>query len=1146
MPNLPQVGLDAVIANLSSFESGAKAIQRAYDDINHKAGAVEKATGGLGTALTGLGNNLLNIGAIAGGAALAGVTALGAGLATFAVVGINKAIDLDAQMATIAATMNTTKDAVGPLKDLILDLALDPKLTVNTTQAADAIQLLAQNGVTMTEIMDGAAAATVALANATGANFGTAADIASGVMKVFNIEADNMETAIDGITGVVNTSKFTIEDFGQAFAAAGGIAAEIGVSFEDFSAVIAGTATSFNSGSDAGTSFKTFLQRLANPTDENRDLMEKYGISLFDSAGNMRDMRDVVGQLHGVFGDLTQAQKAELAAQLGGADAARTVLALAGMSVEEFDKLSGSVNDSGQAFRAAATRVDSVKGAFEIFRGIIEAVQIQVGDKFLPLLRNITVGFTDLASQAGPTVVDFFGRIADGIGSLITTATNLFTIFQTSGTGGLVSALGLTPATTELIDKIVGSITSLANTIMVTLFPALSGLTGGGVLDAINQAIEFVNLHFEEFKGALIGIGAIAGAGIFAALVAGIVGLVTPITLVIGAAALLGAAWAGNWGGIQEKTFSVWAVVQPVLTQLIDWLSVNVPIALQFLSDAWTNVLLPGIIAFVDFLTGTVFPIVSDLVSGYIDVTATRAQVLADTWAEYLLPAITGVMNYIQTVTIPFFTALGDLLGAVVGVAVKVLAALWQNVLLPALTRVWQYLSSNLSPILTTIGKFLSDNLGPAFTTIADVISEKVIPVSSTFADEILPTLTKGLETVTKWVKDLTGFFNSLTAAVKSFQVPAQLLGQSPPPLANSLMYIADAAGAVTNAMGGFSQATIDALLGIDRNIVSIHGAIGQARDEIEDFLESHMENNKAHQALKTMSKLFHDNADAILNATNRVAKFREILSKVNFGVNAEGQKAIMDAVGIWIHQFDVNIAKMKAAQREMLAEAGRTALEIGNKLNDIAESSIEIFNSQVKSLEDFIASGAASMEFRGQTIDQFQAQVYLNQALQDQVAMQKEILKLKENEQKLGFLEKQLSLVETLTKAGVDVDAILGGMTLGLDASIPNMIAATNKLVQAMIDQVNKDLQISSPSKVMRKAGLFTGEGFAGGILASIPDVMGAMKKAIIGPSMVSGPALGSVSTQRVTNNNFNMNVNSGASPQAVMQQFEIARAMA
>ena len=1134
---LPQVGLEAVIANLGQFQAGAKTITNAYNDINTKASAVESATGTLGSSITGLGSKLLSLGAIAGGAALAGVTALGAGLATFAVVGINKAIDLDAQMATIAATMNTTKDAVGPLKDLILDLALDPKLTVNTTQAADAIQLLAQNGVTMTEIMDGAAASTVALANATGANFSTAADIASGVMKVFNIEAADMETAIDGITGVVNTSKFTIEDFGQAFAAAGGIAAEIGVTFEDFSAVIAGTATSFNSGSDAGTSFKTFLQRLANPTNENRDLMEAYGISLFDSAGSMRDMRDVVGQLHGVFGDLTQAQKAELAAQLGGADAARTVLALAGMSVEEFDKLSGSVNDSGQAFRAAATRVDSVKGAFEIFRGIIEAVQIQVGDKFLPLLRSITVGFTDLASKSAPMVVAFFGNISDLISGLILRVTDLFDVFGEKGLAGVFASLGfggsaLFLKTLEELTTMMGltgtNAASLGETISTTLSAALS-FVAENLFPMLTDGLQFIMLHFEEFKGALMGIGAVLGAGVFAALIAGIMGLVSPIGLVIAAAALLGAAWAGNWGGIQEKTFAVWAIVQPILAQLIDWLSVNIPIALQALAVAWDTILLPAIIATWEFVSGTLFPLWVELQTFLATTLFAAIAMVADQWTTILIPALTAVWSFINTKLMPLWVSIINFFGAVGKKGLEAWAGLWKNLLLPALNSVWQFVSANVLPIFADIGETVDTKVGPPMNKLAN---------------DILPALTEGLTTVVKWIKDATGFFNSLASAVKNFQLPDVLTPGSPPPMALALQDIASSASMASNAMGNFSQATLDSLLGVSRGMDSVNNAIGMARDTVEKALERTISDDKVKRALKIMGQIFRDNSDAILNATNRVVKFKELLGSVNFGVNSDQQRDIMNSVGIWLSEFDKNITALKAAQRAVFIEAGRTALTIGSKLNDIVGSSVDILDTRVKDLQEFIASGQEPQMFQGEWMNQWLAQIRLNEALEEQREIQDDILQLKQNEQKLTFLEKQLSLVETLNEAGLDVGAILGDINLGLNASIPDMIAATNKLVMAMIEQVNKDLQLGSPSKVMIEKGEQTGMGFVEGILGSIPSITGAMKKAIFGPS-VSGPALGGSSSSRVVNNNFNMNVNSGASPQGVMQQFEVARAM-
>jgi len=1068
-------------------------------------------------------------------------------------------------------------------------------------------------------------------------------------MKVFNLEAKDMGIAIDGITGVVNQSKFTIDDYAQAFAQAGSVAAGMGVSLQDFNTVIAATSDSFTSGSDAGTSFKTLLQRLANPTDEVRTVTEKYGISLFDAAGNMRPLSEVAGQLNTVlqgtatittttggvtdkmtkaaesatnkipqlttaieqqrkkmqimkdelgaiifhYGEgslraqkqqlaienlsfaikdnenklsdykgaisdvanaqvtqttstktLTEAEKAELAAVIGGADAARIVLALSQVTATEFDNLSGSVNDVGQAFRSAATRVDSVKGAFEIFRGIVEAVQIQIGDKFLPILRGITVGFTDLASKAGPVVVQFFGSIADLIANLVTQTTGLFDVFGEKGLAGVFASLGF--GGSDLFLKKLGELAvmmgltgtnaaSLGDIITTTLGGAFAFLTDN-LFPMLTQAIEFIMVHFEEFRGALIGIGAVAGAGIFAALIAGIVGLVTPITLVIAAAALLGAAWAGNWGGIQEKTFAVWAVVQPILMQLGQWLSVNIPIALQFLADAWNNVLLPAITTIWQFVSGTLFPLWLQLQVWLADNLVAATQSLSDMWTNTLLPALTAIWSFINGSLVPLWASLVNLLTAVVGVAVKALAGLWQNVLRPA---------------LATVFDFVAKQLQPAFDAISKVINDSVSPAANKLGGDILPKLSKGLQTVIKWIKDATGFFNSLAKAVNNFKLPDVLTPGSPPPFAIALQDIAKAANMAGAAMGGFSQATIDSLLGVNRQIASNLSIIGSARDDLEKFFDkSSLGGSKKNLALKVLSSIFKVHNEEILTATDRQAKFREIAnSAINWekaGISGSQFKTVLTGIGLFLNFFDKRKKELIIAQQQMFIQAGKTALSIGTKLNDIISGSVDILNTRVETLQALVDSGLAQVNFEGQILSAVQAQELLNSALAEQASIQDDILQLKQNEQKLSFLEKQLALVDTLNEAGLDVRDILGGISLGLDASIPDMIEATNRLVMAMINQVNEDLQLGSPSKVMMKKGLFAGEGFAQGWLSSIPDIMGAMRKAILGPSSVSGPVLSGGSSSQVTNNNFNMSVNTGASPQNVINQFEIARAMA
>ena len=49
--------------------------------------------------------------------------------------------------ANIASVLNMTKDEAGFLKDVIIDLGLDPQLRVTTFEAAEAMELLAKNGI---------------------------------------------------------------------------------------------------------------------------------------------------------------------------------------------------------------------------------------------------------------------------------------------------------------------------------------------------------------------------------------------------------------------------------------------------------------------------------------------------------------------------------------------------------------------------------------------------------------------------------------------------------------------------------------------------------------------------------------------------------------------------------------------------------------------------------------------------------------------------------------------------------------------------------------------------------------------------------------------------------------------------------------
>lgn len=102
------------------------------------------------------------------------------------------------------------------------------------------------------------------------------------------------------------------------------------------------------------------------------------------------------------------------------------------------------------------------------------------------------------------------------------------------------------------------------------------------VLDTITPLIDQVGALVDWFAQADAGtqtwivgaVGLVAALGpllmILPTIAAGIGLILSPIGLVIAGLALLGAAWATNFGGIQEKTAAAWAAIQPVLTAMGD------------------------------------------------------------------------------------------------------------------------------------------------------------------------------------------------------------------------------------------------------------------------------------------------------------------------------------------------------------------------------------------------------------------------------------------------------------------------------------------------------------------------------------------------------------------------------------------------
>lgn len=328
------------------------------------------------------------------GAVVAGLGALTGGLTA----SLGAASEFDKVMSGAKAVLGATAEEMTALNDKAQQLGKDTSFSAK--EAALAIEMLAKNGLTASQILEGAADATVALAAATGADLATAADIATDAMMQFDMTTDDLTKAINGISGVVVSSKFDINDYALALAQAGGVAGKIGVSFTDFNTAIAATSSSFASGSDAGTSFKTFLQRLPGISGPAIEALAALGIisadgsnQFYDAAGNMKSMAEIAGVLQRSVVGLNDEVKNKLFSEAFGTDAIRTALGLADVGAEGFSELAKRMSEVDAAAQAL-TRLDNLAGDLEQLSGSFETLRIKIGQAFTPLARKAVQALT--------------------------------------------------------------------------------------------------------------------------------------------------------------------------------------------------------------------------------------------------------------------------------------------------------------------------------------------------------------------------------------------------------------------------------------------------------------------------------------------------------------------------------------------------------------------------------------------------------------------------------------------------------------------------------------------------------------------------------------------------------------------------------
>lgn len=329
---------------------------------------------------------------------------------------VRSTMEFDKSMSTVQGATKASGAEMDKLRDLAIKAGEATKFSAS--EAADAEAELAKAGVATADILSGALSGSLSLAAAGSLGLADAATTAAQAMNIFNLGGQDVGHIADVLAAGANKSAADVGTLSAALRQGGLVASNTGLTLEDTVGTLSAFADSALIGSDAGTSLKTMLQALANPSKESAALMRELGLNAYDTSGKFVGVANFAQQLKEKLGDLTQAERDQAMAQIFGADATRAATVLYKQGAAGLKDYIEAVDDIGAAQDMASTKMNNLSGDVENLRGSLETLAIRGGSGVSEGLRNITQSATRLVNAVGqiPGGVTEVGVTMLGIG----------------------------------------------------------------------------------------------------------------------------------------------------------------------------------------------------------------------------------------------------------------------------------------------------------------------------------------------------------------------------------------------------------------------------------------------------------------------------------------------------------------------------------------------------------------------------------------------------------------------------------------------------------------------------------------------------------------------------------------------------------
>lgn len=315
---------------------------------------------------------------------------------------VNVTAGFESQLSVVAARSGATQQELEQLAELAARLGATTQFSAS--QAGEALGELSAAGFTAQQQMQ-SLEGVLQLAAAGGVSLQESALIATSILNSFGKKASEISGVNDILAKTANSSSTDINQLGFAFQQAGAVASAAGISLEETAAAIGILANAGIRGGDAGTSLKTAIQALANPTTTAQKALSELGVQTKNVDGSVRPLLDIFTDLRaGLLQAGGVTENIDKIFNIFGSDAGRLGAILAN-NVQQFGDFQTSLsNAEGAAANMAEVMQDNLQGSFNSFNSAVEALQLQIGNILLPVLRGVVEGATVVIQTIGGVI----------------------------------------------------------------------------------------------------------------------------------------------------------------------------------------------------------------------------------------------------------------------------------------------------------------------------------------------------------------------------------------------------------------------------------------------------------------------------------------------------------------------------------------------------------------------------------------------------------------------------------------------------------------------------------------------------------------------------------------------------------------------